>query len=135
MEELLAKLIIEAEKESIKLTKLIAFKKTSIYEMLTDVEKSMLDEQQEGMERYQKALKSRIEYYKSKNVTIGTTKGEEIIGRFNPGNLQAVDEIKLCAIDMINVIEANKEADPRRKAKAYTDIETAQMFAVKSLFQ
>lgn len=135
MEELLAKLIIEAEKEAIKLTKLIAFKKTSIYEMLTDIEKSMLDEQQEGMERYQKALKSRIEYYKSKNVTIGTTKGEDIIGRFNPGNLQAVDEIKLCAIDMINVIEANREADPRRKAKSYTDIETAQMFAVKSLFQ
>lgn len=60
--------------------------------------------------------------------------GELIIGSFNSGEkAQAVDEIKLGAINLINDID-DLGKDVRRKAIAFTDIEKGTMMAVKSLF-
>ena len=60
--------------------------------------------------------------------------GELIIGSFNSGEkAQAVDEIKLGAINLINDID-DLGKDGRRKAIAFTDIEKGTMMAVKSLF-
>lgn len=61
------------------------------------------------------------------------TKGEEIIGKFNPDSNESVDKIKQKATELVNLIEELGK-DPRRKATAITDIEKAQMMAVKSLF-
>lgn len=61
------------------------------------------------------------------------TKGEEIIGKFNPDSNESVDKIKQKATELVNLIEELGK-DPRRKATAITDVEKAQMMAVKSLF-
>lgn len=61
------------------------------------------------------------------------TKGEEIIGSFNPSGEAPVDEIKSKAIELVNAIEELGK-DPRRKAAAITQIELGVMMAVKSLF-
>lgn len=61
------------------------------------------------------------------------TKGEQIIGTFNPSSEQDVDLIKQKAIELVNLIE-EKGKDPRRKAAAITQIEFGVMMAVKSLF-
>lgn len=59
--------------------------------------------------------------------------GELIIGSFNSGEkAQAVDEIKLGAINLINDID-DLGKDGRRKAIAFTDIEKGTIMAVKSL--
>ena len=61
------------------------------------------------------------------------TKGEEIIGKFNPDSNESVDKIEQKATELVNLIEELGK-DPRRKATAITDVEKAQMMAVKSLF-
>ena len=61
------------------------------------------------------------------------TKGEEIIGKFNPSSNESVDKIKQKATELVDLIEELGK-DPRRKAAAITDVEKAQMMAVKSLF-
>ena len=61
------------------------------------------------------------------------TKGEEIIGKFNPDSNESVDKIKQKATELVNLIEELGK-DPRRKATAITDVEKAQMMAIKSLF-
>lgn len=61
------------------------------------------------------------------------TKGEQIIGNFNPNSVESVDLIKQKAIELVNIIEELGK-DPRRKATAITDIEKGTMMAVKSLF-
>lgn len=61
------------------------------------------------------------------------TKGEEIIGTFNPNENPDVKTIKQSATELINKIEALGK-DPRRKAIAYTQIELGTMAAIKSLF-
>lgn len=61
------------------------------------------------------------------------SKGEEIIGTFNPNGNPDVEAIKSKAIELINLIDELGK-DPRRKAAAITDVEKAQMMAVKSLF-
>lgn len=62
------------------------------------------------------------------------TKGQEIIGTFNPNEEESVNQIKSKATDLIDLIDSLVVNDPRRKATAITHIETAQMFAVKGLF-
>lgn len=61
------------------------------------------------------------------------TKGEEIIGKFNPNSVESVDLIKQKAIELVNIIEEVGKC-PRRKATSYTDIEKGTMMAVKSLY-
>lgn len=61
------------------------------------------------------------------------TKGEEIIGTFNPSGTSGVDQIKAKATELVNLIE-ELGLCPRRKATAITDIEKGTMMAVKSLF-
>lgn len=61
------------------------------------------------------------------------TKGDEIIGAFDSKNLTSVDLIKQKAVELVNLIE-ELGIEPRRKSIAITHVETATMFAVKSLF-
>lgn len=61
------------------------------------------------------------------------SKGEEVIGSFNPNGNPDVEAIKKKSIELINLIEELGK-DPRRKAIAITGVEQAQMMAVKSLF-
>lgn len=61
------------------------------------------------------------------------SKGEQIIGTFNPSGNKDVETIKLSAIELINNIE-KLGLDPRRKAAAITQIELGVMMGVKSLF-
>lgn len=61
------------------------------------------------------------------------TKGEQIIGTFNPSGDDAINLIKTKAAELINLIEDAGRC-PRRKAAAITDIEKGAMMAVKSLF-
>lgn len=51
---------------------------------------------------------------------------------FNPSNNQMVDDIKNAANEFAKVVESLPES--RRKSIALTHIETASMFAVKSVF-
>lgn len=69
----------------------------------------------------------------SKAIDNQLSKGEQIIGKFNPSGSPEVEAIKTSAIELINKIEKLGK-DPRRKAIAFTEIETGVMFAVKSLF-
>jgi hypothetical protein len=61
-------------------------------------------------------------------------KGVELIGKFNNESKSSVDDIKSLAADLINLID-DRCPNGRRKSKAFTDIETAAMYAVKSLFE
>ena len=61
------------------------------------------------------------------------TKGEQIIGKFNAQSASDVNLIKEKATELVNLIEELGK-DPRRKATAITHVETASMYAVKSLF-
>lgn len=62
------------------------------------------------------------------------SKGKEIIGTFNAEGKEAIDQIKQKAAELVNLIEAAVENDPRRKALAITHIETGVMFGVKGMF-
>lgn len=62
------------------------------------------------------------------------SKGEQVIGSFNPSSDSAVDEIKGAAIKLINVIDG-AIGDGRRKTATINQVEQAQMMAVKELFQ
>lgn len=61
------------------------------------------------------------------------SKGLELIGSFNSEGRGDVDEIKELSSKLIDLID-QACPDGRRKSIALTNIETAQMFAVKSLF-
>ena len=58
----------------------------------------------------------------------------ERIGYFNNEGREDVEAIKASARYLVATI-SEKCPDGRRKAKALTDIETAAMYAVKSLFE
>ena len=53
---------------------------------------------------------------------------------FNPSGDKRVDEIKYAIVQMEAAIELNCP-DGRRKALALTHLETAAMYAVKSVFE
>lgn len=95
--------------------------------------------QLQAMSTYLHILKKRIikaecsDYYKSDNKIIANSKGFEIIGGFGVEENEYVAHLKAAAINYINDIEFLGQ-NPRRKATAITNVETAQMFAVKSLF-
>ena len=94
--------------------------------------------QLEAMKAYDTALGDRIKFFILENPTLVDTKypdtvGEVLIGNFNPGDNPKVSEIKNRAIQLINCIDAFG-VEGRRKAIAFTKIEEAQMFGVKSLF-
>ena len=59
---------------------------------------------------------------------------EDIIGNFNNHDRGDVKVIKNSAKDLIRAIEALCP-DGRRKSIAITNVETATMYAVKSLFE
>jgi len=61
------------------------------------------------------------------------SKGIEVIGEFHPSGKSEVEEIKKLSSELIDLIDSI-EGDPRRKSIAITNIETAAMFAVKSIF-
>lgn len=61
------------------------------------------------------------------------SKGKQIIGDFNSTGDNVIDLIKQKANELVNLVEEHGK-DPRRKAKAITDIEQGTMWAVKSLF-
>lgn len=85
------------------------------------------------MKQYALILFNRIEKVNGeKEKIIENTKGYEIIGKFGFEN-ESVKSIKSATINLINFYN-NIGKDPRRVAKAITDIESAQMFIVKSLF-
>lgn len=93
--------------------------------------------QLESMIHYSKNLSERIKLFLIENPElVGNnllTKGEELIGNFNPNDNPKVAEIKNRATQLINCIDAFG-LEPRRKSIAFTEIEKGQMFAVKSLF-
>lgn len=137
MIELIArKLVIEIALEGIKLGKLENFIKSEGFNDLESVvqtesknqAKAMIDKILSLNARYKAMTKD----FKEEQFDV-ITKGEEIIGNFNPSNVQAVDEIKLEAITLINTAQSHSK-EPRRFAKGCTDIETGTMFFVKSLF-
>lgn len=88
------------------------------------------------------------ETVESHDVSFGTHVGEGDVGArrcglpFNPSNDTRVTRIKVLAAALMNEIEAQKIAlkedpygdGPRCMATAMTDLEGAQMFAVKGLF-
>lgn len=99
--------------------------------------KLVMETQMNEMIAYHGTLGHRILLFESENPGIkeyiNCSDGAQTIGNFNPsGNLQ-VEEIKNRSIQLINTIKAFGK-DPRRVAIAITDIEKAQMMAVKSLF-
>ena len=59
---------------------------------------------------------------------------EEVIGSFNPNEKAEINAIKVTAKQMIKLIQDLPNEDNRRKAIAVTHIETAAMFAVKSIY-
>ena len=59
---------------------------------------------------------------------------EEVIGSFNPNEKAEINAIKVTAKQMIKLIQELPNEDNRRKAIAITHIETAAMFAVKSIY-
>jgi len=59
---------------------------------------------------------------------------EEAIGSFNPNEKAEINAIKVTAKQMIKLIQELPNEDNRRKAIAITHIETAAMFAVKSIY-
>ena len=59
---------------------------------------------------------------------------DQVIGSFNPSENEAVDRIKMAARELVDAIDGFCP-DGRRKDSAVTQIELAQMIAVKSLFQ
>ena len=59
---------------------------------------------------------------------------EEVIGSFNPNEKAEINAIKVTAKQMIKLIQDLPNEDNRRKAIAITYIETAAMFAVKSIY-
>jgi len=59
---------------------------------------------------------------------------EEVIGSFNPNEKAEINAIKVTAKQMIKLIQDLPNEDNRRKAIAITHIETAAMFAVKSIY-
>lgn len=98
---------------------------------------SIMETQMNEMIAYHRTLAYRILVFESENPGIkeyiNCSDGAKTIGNFNPsGNLE-VEEIKNRSIQLINSIKAFGK-DPRRVATAITDIEKAQMMAVKSLF-
>lgn len=104
---------------------------------ISEVMKAVMETQLNEMIAYHGTLGHRILLFESENPGIkehiNYSDGAQTIGNFNPsGNLQ-VEEIKNRSIQLINAIKAFGK-DPRRVAIAITDIEKAQMMAVKSLF-
>ena len=99
--------------------------------------KNLMYTQLASMKNYSSSLKNRIGLFEDENPGIKEadykTRGEELIGNFNPNEDPRVEEIKNRATQLINCIDAFGN-DPRRKSIAITEIESAQMFAVKSLF-
>ena len=60
------------------------------------------------------------------------TKGELLVRtNFNVGDNSDVDKIKKATAELINLVEAAKEKDPRLAALACTSYEEAAMWAVK----
>lgn len=53
---------------------------------------------------------------------------------FNPSGKESVDKIKAAVLELEQVITAECPAG-RRKAMALTELETASMWAVKSVFE
>lgn len=62
------------------------------------------------------------------------SEAESRIGSFNPSDDEGVFAIKHAAKAFIATIDAHCP-NGRRKSKAMTDVETAAMYAVKSIFQ
>jgi len=98
---------------------------------------STMETQLKEMIAYHGTLGNRILLFEKENPGIKEfihcSKGAQVIGQFNPSGNTQVEEIKLRAAQLINCINAFGK-DPRRVATAITDIEKAQMMAVKSLF-
>jgi len=113
-----------------KVEKLKGFFETDIFKGLPKQERNILKMQYHHMKLYLGILGTRIEGFTESIVY--EMKGNEVIGDFGTEN-EDVLTIKSAAISLIDIIQELGN-DPRRKAAAITDVEKAQMMAVKSLF-
>lgn len=117
-----------------KSTKLDEFIQGEFFKTLSPRQQYLLKKQLWLMEEYGKVLDLRIEDFYQNEFQEETefSRGEQLIGFF--GNEKwDVFVLKAIASTFINAID-EKGKDGRLKAIATTEIETAQMFAVKSLF-
>ena len=112
--------------------KLTAFIAGSIFPILDRLQQVLLKKQLIYMTEYLGVLELRVFIFHNPGFELPKTKGEVIIGDFGTENIDVFD-IKLKAIDMVDTIEKLGKC-PRRKATAITDVEKAQMIAVKSYF-
>lgn len=106
-----------------------------IFQKLHPKQQRLLKKQLLFMQLYHDILNERIDGFFSKEVPeqiSWESKGQELIGIFGTDNWDVFTLKALGAelVDKINLLGK----DPRRNAKAGTDIESGLMFAVKSFF-
>lgn len=126
----------EANELNEKCTKLAEFMSGYVFKTLDLDDQFALRCQLAAMNTYLVILEGRINKINNSDPeykVITNSKGFEIIGGFGVVENNNVAHLKAAAINYINDIEFLGQ-NPRRKATAITNIETAQMFAVKSLF-
>ena len=128
------RVILERNELSDKSIALDEFIQGEIYQTLSKRQQYLLKKQLMIMDMYIKVLDSRISSFYGEEDSF--TRGEELIGYFGNENFN-VFTFKSLAAEFINQIDCKGGSSPasgRNKAIATTDIENAQMRAVKSLF-
>ena len=128
------RVVAEREELSQKAIALDEFIQGDIYQTLSTRQKYLLKKQLLIMDMYIQVLDARINSFYDEEDAF--TRGEELIGFFGNENFN-VFTFKSLAAEFINQIDRKGGSSPasgRNKAIATTDIESAQMRAVKSLF-
>lgn len=128
------RVVEEREELTHKAIALDKFIQGEIYNTLSSRQKYLLKKQLMIMDMYIEVLDCRISSFYDEEDSF--TRGEELIGFFGNENFN-VFTFKCLAAEFINQVDrkgGNSPASGRNKAIATTDIESAQMRAVKSLF-
>lgn len=133
-----SKVSLEKQALSLELSKLSDFLANGVsMNLVSNKMYKLMENQLINMIKYEESLTQRLELFEEEYPGISefktNSKGAEIIGQFNPSGNKQVEEIKTRSAQLINCIDTFGK-DPRRVAIAITDIEKAQMMAVKSLF-
>lgn len=110
--------------------KLTAFMDSEVFSKLDGREQLLLKRQAVAMRSFIKILEERIKLFSGEELEKKLS--DDYIDIFNTGN-SSVFEIKEATRNLIDTID-KLVPNGRRKSKAITDIETAQMYAVKALF-
>lgn len=117
---------------SVKAIKLDEFIQGEIFKTLSKRQQFLLKKQLLAMHMYLDVLDERIKsFYENEDSEF--TRGETLIGSFGTDANWNVFSLKTLASSFINYVDREGK-DGRLKAIATTEMETAQMFAVKSLF-